>query len=173
MKSTIQRVLFAVAVATLGAGAVGSASAQTSSSAPPVTPAHHAHHGHFRGVGGGRFVGTLLRATRQLNLTADQQTSIKNILKTARSNFRPGTQGTQPALTVLGNPAHPDFAGAVQNAQAAASGRIQRESALAGQIYGQLTTAQQQQLPAVLASIQAQQQARRAQWAARRASGNG
>ena len=34
MKSTIQRVLFAVAVATLGAGAVGTAAAQTSSSAP-------------------------------------------------------------------------------------------------------------------------------------------
>jgi Spy/CpxP family protein refolding chaperone len=173
MKSTIQRVLFAVAVAALGAGAVGTAAAQTTSSAPGTAPAHHGHHGHFRGFGGGRFVGTLLRATRQLNLTADQQANIKNILKTARSNFRPGTQGSQPGITVLGNPAHPDFAGAVQSAQAAASGRIQKESALAGQIYAQLTATQQQQLPAVLAAIQAQQQARRAQWAAKHANGNG
>jgi Spy/CpxP family protein refolding chaperone len=174
MKSTIQRVLFAVAVATLGAGAVGTAAAQTASSAPTsAPPGHHGHHGHFRGFGGGRFVGTLLRATKQLNLTADQQANIKNILKSARSNFRPGTHGSQPGITVLGNPAHPDFAGAVQSAQAAASGRIQKESALAGQIYAQLTTTQQQQLPAVLAAIQAQQQARRAQWAARRANGNG
>jgi len=173
MKSTIQRVLFAVTVATLSAGAMGTAAAQTNSSAPSTTPPHHMHRGNFRGFGGGRFVGTLLRATRQLNLTADQQTNIKNILKTARSNFRPGAQGSQPGITVLGNPAHPDFAGAVQNAQAAASSRIQKESALAGRIYAQLTTTQQQQLPAVLAAIQAQQQSRRAQWAAKHASGNG
>jgi Spy/CpxP family protein refolding chaperone len=173
MKSTIQRVLFAVAVATMGAGAVGTAAAQSNSSAPNSTAPHHAHHGHFRGFGGGRFVGTLLRATRQLNLTPDQQTNIKNILKTARSNFRPGARGTQPGITVLGNPAHPDFAAAVQSAESTASSRIQKESVLAGQIFAQLTTAQQQQLPAVLASIQAQQQARRAQWAARHASGNG
>jgi Spy/CpxP family protein refolding chaperone len=173
MKSTIQRVLFAVAVATLGAGAVGTAAAQSNSSAPNSTAPHHGHHGHFRGLGGGRFVGTLLRATRQLNLTPEQQTTIKNIVKTARSNFRPGARGSQPGITVLGNPAHPDFAAAVQSAETAASSRIQKESALAGQIYAQLTTAQQQQLPAVLASIQAQQQARRAQWAAKHASGNG
>ena len=173
MKSTFQRVVIALAVATLSAGAIGTASAQTTSSAPNSAPAHHARHGHFHGgFGAGRFVGTLLRATKQLNLTPEQQANIRNILKTSRSNFRPGTQGSQPALTVVGNPAHPDFAGAVQSAQAAASGRIQKESALAGQIYAQLTVTQQQQLPAVLASIQAQQQARRAQWAAKHA-GNG
>jgi hypothetical protein len=44
---------------------------------------------------------------------------------------------------------------------------------LAGEIYGVLTPTQQKQLPTVLASIQAQQQARRAAWAAKHAAGNG
>jgi hypothetical protein len=170
MKSTIQRVVLAVAVATLGAGALGTASAQT----PPASSAPGAgHHGHFHHFHGGRFVGTLLRATKQLGLTPGQQSDIQNILKSAHANLRPAATGTQPDLTVVGNPSHPEFAGAVQNAAAAASSRVQKESALAGQIYAVLTTAQQKQLPTVLASIQAQQQARRAQWAAKHAAGNG
>src|SRR5579863_8640087 len=72
MKSTIQRVVLAVAVATLGAGALVTASAQTTSSAPVAASPNGHHHGQFRRFGRGRFVGSLLRATQQLNLTADQ-----------------------------------------------------------------------------------------------------
>jgi hypothetical protein len=175
MKSTIQGVLLAVAVATLGAGAVGTACAQSApaaaaSSGPQQTP----HRGHFRHFGGARFVGSLLRATRQLNLTPDQQTSIKGIMASVRPAHQPGAQPQQPAMTVLGNPGDPGFASAVQGAQAAAAGRIQKESALAWQIYAVLNSTQRQQLPTVLASIQAKEQARRATWAAKRASsGNG
>jgi hypothetical protein len=170
MKSTVQRLLFSVAVSALGAGAM-TASAQTPP-APGATPAHHQHHGEFRRLGEGRFVSTLLRATRQLNLTPDQKSNIQSILKSARSGLRTGAHGTRPGITVVGNPGDPGFATAVQDAETAATNRIQKESALAGQIYAQLTNAQQQQLPAVLASIQAQQQARRAQWASKHA-GNG
>ena len=170
MKSTIQRVVFAVAVATLGAGALVTASAQTTSSAPvTASPGGH-HHGHFHRFGRGRFVGSLLRATQQLNLTADQQSSIKTILKNARH----GNQaGTQHPLTVMGNPSDPGFASAVQGAASDASNRVQKESVLAGQIYGVLTPTQQSQLPTVLASIQAKEQARRAAWASKHAAGNG
>jgi Spy/CpxP family protein refolding chaperone len=171
MKSTIQRVLLAVAVATLGAGAVGTACAQSTSSAPGAAPTNGAHHGHFRHFGGRRFVGSLLRATKQLNLSTQQQSDIKNILSSARHTHQPGAQ--HPALTVMGNPSDPGFASAVQGAAAEASNQIQRESALAGEIYGVLTPTQQKQLPTVLASIQAQQQARRAAWAAKHAAGNG
>src|SRR5580692_11400785 len=77
MKSTIQGVLFAVAVATLGAGVVGTACAQSAPAAPASSAPQQTHHrGHFGHFGGGRFLGSLLRATRQLNLTPDQQTSI-------------------------------------------------------------------------------------------------
>ncbi len=174
MKSTIQRALFAVAVATLGAGAVGTASAQTTTTPAPATKgAQHPHHrGHFR-HGGGSFVSSLLRATKQLNLTTDQQSSIKSILAASGPARGAGTRPQHPALAVMGNPGDRTFASAVQNAQSAASGRVQKDSALAGQIYGVLNTAQRQALPGVLASIDAKEQARRAAWAAKRASSNG
>ena len=180
MKSTIQRALFAVAVATLGAGAVGTASAQTNSSAPNTSTPHHMHRGHFRDFGGAPFVGTLLRATRQLGtlqpqlaLTPTQQDSIKTILTSARPTHQPGTQPQGPGITVLGNPGSQGYASAVQAAEAAAQSRIQKQSLLAQQIYSVLSKAQQDQLPTVLASIQAKEQARRAQWASRRATRNG
>jgi hypothetical protein len=179
MKSTIQRVLFAVAVATLGAGAVGTASAQTSSSAPNTSPAQHVHRGHFRNFGGAPFLGTLLRATKQLGvtqpqlaLTPTQQDSIKSILASARPTHQRGTQPQGPGITVLGNPGSQEYAAAVQAAEAAAQSRIQKQSLLAQQVYSVLTKPQQDQLPIVLASIQAKEQARRAQWASRHATGN-
>jgi Spy/CpxP family protein refolding chaperone len=172
MKSTIQRVLFAVAVATLGAGAVGTACAQSTSSAPGGAPANGGHRGHFRHFGGGgRFVGALLRATKQLNLSQDQQSTIKTILSSARHNHQRG--GERPDLTVVGNPSDPGFASAVQGAAAQASNSVQQDSTLAGEIYAVLTPTQQKQLHSVLASIQAQEQARRAAWAAKHATGNG
>jgi hypothetical protein len=173
MKSTIQRVLCAVALATLGAGAVGTAAAQTSASAPAATPPQHMHGGHFRRSGGSPFVGSLLRATRQLNLLPAQQASIKSILAGARGTHQPGTQPQGPDITVIGNPGSQGYAAAVQGAQAAAAARIVKESTVAEQIYAVLSKSQQDELPAVLASIQAKEQARRAQWASRHATGNG
>jgi hypothetical protein len=178
MNSTIQRVLFAVAVAALGAGAVGTACAQTNSSAPSTTPPHHMHRGHFRGFGGAPFVGMLLRATKQLGvsqpqlaLTQTQQDSIKSIIASARHGHRPGTQAA--GITVLGDPGNQGYAAAVQAAETAAQSRIQQQSLLEQDIYGVLSKAQKDQLPIVLASIQAKEQARRAQWASRHATGNG
>jgi len=170
MKSTIKRVLVAVAVATVGAGAAALASAQTAVTAASSAPGAGPHHGH-RHFGGGRFVGTLLRATKQLNLTADQQSTIKSLVKSAHTH-QGGAQGQGADETVLGNPSDPGFASAVQNAQTSAATRVQKESALAGQIYGVLTTAQKNQLPTVLASLKAQDQARRAAWAAKHTNAN-
>ncbi len=126
-------------------------------------------------------MGSLLRATKQLGqapgtqslaLTADQLTYIKGLLKSARTDHRPGTQ-QGPDITVLGNPASNGFAAAVQSAQAAATARIQKDSALAQSIWADLSPGQQAAIPGVLASIRAQEQARRGQWAAKRATGNG
>jgi hypothetical protein len=178
MKSTIQRVVFAVAVATLGAGTVGTACAQTSS-APGAAPPHHMHHGHFRGFAGSPFLGTLLRATKQLSgsyvLTGPQQLQIKTLLQGARPAHQPGVQSQGLGITVIGDPGNTSYPTAVQNAITAATNRINKESTLAAEIYNHvLTVAQQGQLETVLASIQAKEQARRAEWAAKRASnGNG
>jgi Spy/CpxP family protein refolding chaperone len=174
MKSTIRGVLVAVAVAVFGAGAVGSACAQSAAAAPASSGPQQFHRGgHFRRFGGSQFVGSLLRATRQLNLLPQQQASIKAILASARPGHQPAAQTPHPGLTVLGNPGDPGYASAVQGAQSSAANRIQKEVALAGQIYAVLTPQQVAQLPAVLASIQAKEQARRAAWAAKRNSSNG
>jgi hypothetical protein len=179
MKSTIQRVLVALAVATLGAGAVGTASAQTSSSAPGTAPPHHGHHGHFRGFGGSPFLGTLLRATKQFSgqyaLTTAQQSQIKTILQGARPAHQPGAQPQGLGITVIGDPHNGSYPTAIQNAITAATARINKDSALAAEIYNDvLLPAQQGQLETVLAAMQAKEQARRAAWAAKHASsGNG
>jgi Spy/CpxP family protein refolding chaperone len=107
-------------------------------------------------------LGMTLRAGRQLNLTPDQQQSIKSLLATARAQRRAATSTVDPA--VLGNPGDPNYASAVQAAKAVAANRIDTEMALQAQIYDVLTPAQKQQLPQVLASIKAQMQARRATW---------
>jgi hypothetical protein len=180
MKSTIQRVLFAVTVAALGAGAMGTAAAQ-STAAAGTAPPHHGHHGHFGRFNGSRFVGSLLRATRQLGqapgtqslaLSGDQQTYIKGLLRSSRSGHHPGTQ-QGPDITVVGNPTSSGFAAAVQSAQLAATARIQQDSTLAQSIWGDLSPGQQAAIPALLASIRAQEQAHHAQWAAKHATGNG
>ena len=181
MKSTIQRVLFAVAVATLGAATVGTAAAQTSaaSSAPGTSLPHHGHYGHFRRFGGSSLVAPLLRATRQLGkapgtqslaLSADQQTFIKGVLSSARTGHHPGTQPQGPGITVLGDPGNAGYATAVQAIATAATARIQNESALAEQIWNDLSGPQRAALPGILASIQAQEQAHRAQWAGKHTS---
>jgi hypothetical protein len=178
MKSTIQGVLFAAAVATLGAGAVGTACAQSAPAAPASSAPQQAHHrGHFRHFGGSPFLGTLLRATRQLSgqyvLTSAQQTQIKTLLQGARPARQPGAAPQGLGITVTGDPGNSSYPTAVQDAIAAATNRINKESTLAAEIYSHvLTKPQQGQLETVLASLQAKEQARRAAWAAKR-SGNG
>jgi Spy/CpxP family protein refolding chaperone len=182
MKSTIQRALFAVAVATIGAGAVGTASAQTSAPAATTTALPPgAHHGHRHHGFGGSFVGTLLHATRQLSganaLTAAQQAQIKSILQTERASHAAGTHAPAYGPTVVGNPSstNTEYGAAVSAAVTAATNRIENDSNLAKQIYAalNLTPGQQAQLQTILAAQQARQQAQRAAWAARHAAGNG
>src|SRR5882762_16947 len=79
-----------VATATVGAGAAVAAAATTTApaTATATTPAPGGGHWHHRFHRGGMLVGVMLRATRQLNLTTDQQTAIKGILSTARSQHQ-------------------------------------------------------------------------------------
>src|SRR6185437_3942794 len=160
----------------------GVVSAQTTSSTPgtaATTPAAgqqgqtqrgHRWHGHR----GGFLLGMTLRAAKQLNLTAEQQASIKTILSNARAQAKAAHASGQSQLdmTVLGNPGDPNYATALQSAKTLAANRIQTESELQGQVYNVLTAQQKAQLPAVLASMKAQAAQRRADWEQKHASGS-
>jgi Spy/CpxP family protein refolding chaperone len=165
--------LLVLAVASLGTAA-GVASAQTTTTpsttttttAPATGHKWHRHHGGF-------LLGMTLRATKQLNLTAEQQASIKSILSTARAQAKAAhASGQSPIdMTVLGNPGDANYATALQSAKTLASTRIQNESELQGQIYNVLTAQQKAQLPTVLASMKAQAAQRRAAWEQKHATG--
>ncbi len=158
--------LLLVAAATVGAGAAV-AEAATTSTAPAATtataPATGGRHWHRHG---GMLVGMMLRATRQLNLTPDQQASIKSILSNARAQHKAAatTGNSAVDMTTLANPGDPNYATALQSAKAAAEARFQSQVDLQGQIYNVLTADQKAKLPQVLADMKAQAQQRRAEW---------
>ena len=169
MKSNRNTGLLVLAVAGL-AGAAGVVSAQTTAPAAAATTATtttapdsggHRWHGHRGGL-----LGITLRATRQLNLTADQQASIKTILSNARAQAKAAHAANQSALdiAVLGNPGDPNYAAALQSAKTRAASRVETESELQGQIYNVLTAEQKAQLPTVLADMKAKVQQHRAAW---------
>ncbi len=157
-------------------GATGVVSAQTASGSPSAAAAAAPEGGHrWHGHRGGMLLGLTLRATRQLNLTPEQQASIKTILSNARAQAKAAHASGQPALdiAVLGNPGDPNYATALQSAKTLAASRIQAESELQGQIYNVLTAEQKAQLPTVLAAMKAQHEQRRAAWEQRHATGSG
>jgi len=160
--------LLLIATATVGAGAAvaavsttnTSASATTNSTAP-APGGKHWHHGHR---GGGMLVGVMLRATRQLNLTSDQQASIKSIMSTARAQHQAAAGSAGVDMMTLANPGDPNYATALQNAKTAAATRLQKEVELQSQIYNVLTADQKAKLPQVLADMKSKFEARRAAW---------
>ena len=159
--------LLLVATATVGAGAAVAAAsttttpaATTTTTTAPATGGKHWHHGHR----GGMLVGVMLRATRQLNLTSEQEASIKSILSTARAQHKAAAGSANVDLMTLANPGDPNYATAVQNAKAAASTRLQNEVEVQSQIYNVLTADQKAKLPQVLADMKSKFEARRAAW---------
>ena len=165
--------LLVLAVASLGTAA-GVASAQTTTTPSTTTTATAPAAGHkWHRHQGGFLLGMTLRATKQLNLTADQEASIKTILSTARAQAKAAHAAGQSSIdmTVLGNPGDANYATALQSAKTLAATRIQNESELQGQIYNVLTAQQKAQLPTVLASMKAQAAERRAAWEQKHATG--
>ena len=91
--------LLVAALASLGAGAAVATAAETTTPAAAPTAAHaQGGHHHWRGHHGGMLVGMTLRATRQLNLTAEQQASIKASLEKQYGAGLEITYGVVPAL---------------------------------------------------------------------------
>jgi Spy/CpxP family protein refolding chaperone len=158
--------LLVAAMATVsGAAGVAYAQSTTSSSTTTATTAP-ATHGKWHHHKGGFLLGMTLRATKQLNLTAEQQASIKTILSTARTQAKAAHAAATPAIdmAVLANPGDPNYATALQSAKTLAATRIQNQSEIQSQVYNVLTAEQKAQLPAVLASMKAQAAQRRAAW---------
>jgi len=154
-----------VATATLGAGAAAVATAATTTPAATTAttaPAPGGRHWHHRG--GGMLVGVMLHAAHQLNLTADQQATIKGILSNARAQHQGQAATAAVDLAALANPGDPNYATALQNAKAAAASRFQNEVELQGQIYNVLTADQKAKLPQVLADMKSKREQRRAAW---------
>ncbi len=156
--------LLLVATATVGAGAAVAAAGTTSSATAATTttaPAPDGRHWHRHG---GMLVGMMLRATRQLNLTADQQASIRSILSSAREQHKAAAASSTVDFTALANPGDPNYASALQSAKAAAAARFQSEVDLQAQIYNVLTPDQQKKLPQVLDDMKSKAEQRRAAW---------
>ena len=158
--------LLLVAAATVGTGAAVAAASTTATPSATATTApapggKHWHHGHR---GGGMLVGVMLRATRQLNLTADQEASIKSILSNARAQRQADAGTASIDMMTLANPGDPNYATALQSAKAAAAARLQNEVQVQSQIYNVLTADQKAKLPQVLADMKSKFEARRADW---------
>jgi Spy/CpxP family protein refolding chaperone len=168
MKLNTKFGLLAVALASIGTGAVVAAAAETDAATSAAAPAPHAGHWHHRGS---MMVGALVHATKQLDLTAAQQQSIKTILSAARAQHQANAQASPLDLTVLANPGDPNYATAVQSAKTLAANRIQLQSDLQTQIYNVLTPEQKTKLPQVLADMKAKFQQRRAAWHSHHDSG--
>ena len=157
--------LLLVATATVGAGAAVAAVSTTTTPATTTaatTPAPSGKHWHHRH--GGMLVGVMLRATHQLNLTAEQQTTIKGILSSARAQHGTATGSGAVDMMTLANPGDPNYATALQNAKTAAATRLQKQVELQSQIYNVLTADQKAKLPQVLADMKSKAEARRAAW---------
>jgi Spy/CpxP family protein refolding chaperone len=155
--------LLLVATGAVGAGAAVAAAATTSTApatAAATAPAPGGKHWHHRR--GGMLVGVMLRATRQLNLTPDQQTTIKGILSNARAQHQADAGSAGVDLVTLANPGDPNYTAALQNAKAAAATRFQKQVDLQGQIYNVLTADQKAKLPQVLADMKSKVEQRRA-----------
>ena len=162
----LNRSLSVLLVATAAVGAGAAAAAATTAPAPTAAtapaPAGGNWHQHFHR--GGMLVGMLLRATHQLNLTAEQQTAIKGILSSARTQRQAAAGSAGFDLMTLANPGDPNYATALQNAKTAAANRLQSQVELQSQIYNVLTADQKAKLPQVLADMKSKAEQRRAAW---------
>ncbi len=153
--------LLLIASATIGAGAALAAQTSPRESNTNVAPAVQGPHWHRHG---GMLVGVMLRAAHHLDLTPEQQASIKTILGNARAQHQ-SAGVPRVDLAALANPGDPNHAAAIESARAAAAARFQSELDVQQQIYDVLTAEQKAKLPQVLAEMQSKARERRAQWA--------
>lgn len=121
-------------------------------------------HHHHRG-------GILMHDLKALDLSDAQKASIKTLLQNTRQQLKPQFEALRAQRQALDAavPGSPEFhnaaAALAQAASVAAAARVQQQAELRTQIYALLSDAQKAQL----AALQAQHQARFAQWQAQHA----
>lgn len=149
MKATTS--MAAAVVASLGLAM--SAGAATSNTSATTELHHHAPMGMRDGF---------MVALHQLNLTSEQQQSIKSIMSNAHQEAKSAAGALD--YSALNNPGDPNYAQAVREAQNAATQRIEQRSNIDQQIYNLLTPEQKTQLPKVLTEMKAKAEQRRDEW---------
>jgi Spy/CpxP family protein refolding chaperone len=156
------RKLMLVPAAILAAGMLSTAVyAQTQA---PGADGQGWHHHHHRG-------GALFHELKALNLSDSQKASVKTLFQNAHQQLKPQFEAVRTQREALnaatpGTAAYNNAASALATAASAAAGaHVQQEAELRTQIYALLTDAQKQQL----ATLQAQHQAKVAQWQAQHA----
>jgi Spy/CpxP family protein refolding chaperone len=146
-KSLATGVLTVIAVGLIGAFEVSHA--QSVDASPTAV----------QGTARARPVRQFFRALKQLNLSDDQKQQIKALVSAERQSAKAQAAAD---LSVLANPADPNYASALQGVKDRAGARIQHWSDLQMQIFNMLTPEQKAQLPQVLSAMQARIAQRRA-----------
>ncbi|HWY23600.1 MAG TPA: Spy/CpxP family protein refolding chaperone [Nevskia sp.] len=155
------RKLMLVPAAILAAGMLSTAVHAQDQGPGDGGPGWHHHH---RG-------GAMMHELKALNLSDSQKASVKTLFKSSREQLKPQFQAMMAQRQAFNSavPGSPEFNSAesalAQAASSAASARVQQEAALRTQIYALLSDAQKQQL----ATLQAQHQAKMAEWQAKHA----
>jgi Spy/CpxP family protein refolding chaperone len=141
----------AIVIAALAAAGLAGVAVHAATSSDPTTStsgAHWRHHGP-----GAHFMHVL----KQLNLTPEQQTQIKSIFASAKSQFKElgeSMRSNREALEAAA-PTDAGYPALLATEKANAAKRIEQMSAVKTQIYAVLTPTQIKQIPSIIAADKA------------------
>ena len=158
--------LAAGALATTAAGISTATAADEATTAAPAAPGPHGWHHHHRAF----------QMLSKLNLSAEQKASIKTIMANAGPQMKSIHQEMRANSLKLSQTQptdanYPSVVAQVTQANGSLhSQMITQREAMRAQIFKVLTPAQQTQLAALKAQMQARMQARQAAWAGRAAA---
>jgi Spy/CpxP family protein refolding chaperone len=147
------RTIVIAALASAGLAGVAVHAATSSDTPPPASDGHHWHGHHGPGA---RFMHVL----KQLNLTPEQQTQIKGIFATSRTQFKElgsSVRSNHEALAAAA-PTDSGYPALLATEKTNAAKRIEAMSAVKTQIYAVLTPLQIKQIPQILAADKAKWQ---------------
>jgi protein CpxP len=159
--------LAAGALATAAAGISIATAADEATTAAPTAPGPHGWHHHHHGFG---------HLLSKLNLSPEQQASIKTIMANAGPQMKSIHQEMRAnslklSQTQPNDASYPNVVAQVTQANGSLhSQMITQREAVRAQIFKVLTPAQQTQLAALKAQMQARMQAGRGAWAGRGAA---
>ena len=159
MNSKLKSSLFAAcAVMTLSGGVVYATDSTHS------TPAerHGQMHRHGAHRGGSALMGTL----KQLDLTAEQQQSVRSVFQNNADQRKALAQQSRANRQALAStlPDDPKYPALIAERKQLATQRIQQSSDTESQIYALLTAEQKAKVPQLLAERKARREERRQQW---------